>query len=109
MKVTKRRYWTTLGVRALKAMYPTTPNKELGARFGRSPKAIALLALKLGLRKSPEFIAAWCRYRRGHKTWNAGKPWSPQGSRATQFKKGQRGARQKPVGTERVERDGVMV
>jgi len=105
----KRRYWTTLEVRALRALYSTTTNKELGARFDRVPKAIALLAFKLGLRKSPAHIAAHCRYQQGHATWNKGKPWSPPGSQVTRFKKWHRGARQRPVGTERVERDGVMV
>ena len=42
----KRRYWTTLEVRALRALYSTTTNKELGARFDRVPKAIALLGVQ---------------------------------------------------------------
>lgn len=104
-----RRYWTTLEVRAMRALYSTTTNKELGARLGRSPKAIGLMALKLGLRKSPAFIAAHCRYQHGHASWNKGKTWSPAGSRRTRFKKGHRGGRYRPVGYERVERDGVMV
>lgn len=104
-----RRYWTTREVRELGALYPITSNRELGSRLGRAPKAVALMALKLGLRKSPQFMAQHCRFQKGRATWNAGKPWSPDGSRATQFKKGHRGARQKPVGAERHDRDGIMI
>jgi hypothetical protein len=104
-----RRYWTNREVAELRQLYPDTGNKEIGARFGRAPKAIALMALKLGLRKSALHIAEHCRYRPGHATWNKGKAWSPAGSKATQFKKGHRGGRYRRVGSKRRDRDGVYV
>lgn len=104
-----RRYWTTTDLRKLQTLYPNMENVEVGAALGRSWSAVQNLAGKLGLRKSPEFLAKHCRFQNGHATWNAGKPWSPPASRATQFKTGHRGARQKPVGAERMERDSLMV
>ena len=93
----------------MRELYPHTANAELARRFGRSAKAVALFAKKLRLRKSYDFLASRCRFLHGHQTWNKGKPWSPQGSAATRFKKGHRGARQRPVGFERIERDGIVV
>ena len=105
-----RRYWTTVEIRRLREVYPNAENGAIGAQFGRTWSAIQNMANKLGLSKSAQFLAGpYCRFQAGHKTWNAGKHWSPIGSRKTQFKKGQRGARQRPVGAERVCRDGVEV
>jgi hypothetical protein len=105
----KRRFWTTTELRDMRALYSSTANAELAERFGRAPKAICLMAHKLGLRKSPEYISRYCRFQKRRAAWNKGRPWNPEGSRATQFKKGERGRRQRPVGTERMERDGLMV
>lgn len=105
----KRRYWTTTEVREFRRLYPDTTNAALGATFGRTRSAINQMATKLGIKKSAAFVAQYARWPRGLVPWNKGKHWNPPGSRATQFKKGHRGARQKPVGTERRERDGIMV
>ena len=104
-----RRYWKAPELRLLRELYPNTSNDELAARFGRKRKQIAMLACKLGIRKSPEFMAKHCRFRPGHATWNKGKRWDNPASHATRFQKGQRCARHRPVGSERLERDGVFV
>ena len=107
-----RKYWTTLEVRLLRAIYPNTSNPEIGRRLGRTDSAVMIMALKLGLRKSPAFMAsAAVRWQRGNRPWNAGrKGWQAGGrARLTKFKKGHRGARQKPVGSVRRERDGMMI
>lgn len=105
-----RRYWTTAEVRTMREIYSDTPNSEIGARLGRTTSAILQQALKLGLRKSPAFLLGpHCRLQPGHATWNKGKPHNPPGSAAARFKKGHRGARQKPIGAIRRERDALMV
>ena len=107
----KRRYWTTAEIREFRAIYSHMTNAALGARFGRSWSAIKNMATELGLRKSAAFVAAHCRWTCGLAPWNKGKKGWQAGGRAhlTKFKKGQRGPRQRPVGSERRERDGVMV
>lgn len=107
-----RKPWTMPQVREFALLYPTTTMRELMARYGRTRSAIKNLATKLGLRKTPEHIKAHCRLREGHPAcgWNRGLHYAPDGSRRTQFKKGHRGARQRPVGSERITaRDGVRV
>ena len=105
----KRRYWTMPEIARFRARYPTATIAELMQEFGRSRSATKNMAVKLRLRKSPQLIAQHARWTKSHKTWNKGKPWSPEGSRKTQFKKGHRGARTKPVGAERETRDGVEI
>jgi hypothetical protein len=103
------RYWTTHEILKLRELYPDTETAAIGKALGRTELAVGLMAFKLGLRKSPAFMAAHCRYQHGHATWNAGMNWNPPGSRATQFKKGQRNIRYRPVGVERMERGRLMV
>jgi hypothetical protein len=90
-------------------MYAMATMTELTLAFGRTKAAIKMAAVKHCLSKSPALVAEKCRFQKGHATWNAGKPWSPSGSRATWFKRGQRGARQRPIGSERNTRDGIEV
>lgn len=106
-----RRFWTVPQLREFTALYPTTTMRELMARSGRSRSAIKNLAQKLGLRKTAEHLREHCRLRPWHPAcgWNKGMHYSPKGAEATRFKKGQRGPRQRPVGSERITRDGVQV
>lgn len=107
-----RCYWTTVEIRRLRELYPNMENGALGALLGRSWSAVQNMAVKLGLKKSAAFLASpVCRWVKGNRPWNDGKKGWQAGGRAqlTKFKKGHRGARQRPVGAERVERDGVMV
>lgn len=106
-----RRYWTTAEVRTLRSLYPDTTNAVIGEELRRSRSAVNQMAIKLRLKKSPAFIALHARFPAGLVPWNKGmKGWNA-GGRAdlTKFRRGHRGARQKPVGTERMERDGLMV
>lgn len=105
-----RRYWTTAEIRQLRELYTDMDNETLANALDRSLSSVQNLACKLGLRKSAAFIAGpYCRFQRGHATWNAGKSWNPPGSHATQFKRGHYGARQRPVGSERRTRDGIEI
>lgn len=107
-----RRYWTVPELREFARLYPTTTAADLAARFGRTRSALKNLAVKLGLHKTPAFMREHCRLRPGHPAcgWNRGLRYKPGGRASeTQFKKGHRGHRTRPVGTERIERDAVMV
>jgi hypothetical protein len=44
-------------------------------------------------------------FKRGDEPWNKGRAFSPAGSEATRFKKGQPGRNWKPVGSETIRRD----
>lgn len=105
-----RRYWTTVEIRKLREIYPDMNNGQVGAALGRTWSAVQNMAVKLGLHKSAAFMAsAACKWQKGNKPWNIGKHWSPEGSKATWFKKGQRGPRQRRVGSTRTTRDGIEV
>lgn len=48
------------------------------------------------------------RFKRGHATWNKGAKGLPSFSPETTFKKGNRPVNAKPVGTERISKDGYI-
>lgn len=50
------------------------------------------------------------RFEKDHEPWNKGmKGWQAEGVQATQFKKGHMPKNWKPVGSERFDKDGVLV
>jgi HNH endonuclease len=105
----QRRAWTTVEVSRLRALYPDMENGAIGAVLGRTWSAVQNMAVKLGLHKSPQFLAGpFCRFQRGHETWNKGRAFNPD-NHSTRFKKGHRGPRQKPIGSVRIGSDGVMI
>ena len=107
-----RRYWAVPELREFRLLYPHTTMRELMARFKRTRSALKNLAVKLGLRKTKEHVREHCRLNPGHPAWgwNRGKHYQAGGrAKETQFKPGQRGPRQRPVGAERVSRDGVEI
>jgi hypothetical protein len=110
----KRRAWTTGEVRRLQQMYcwSDAPINAICESLGRTQAAVGIMAHKLGLRRSTRFLTGpACRWQPGNRPWNAGRQGWQAGGRAklTRFKKGHRGARQKPVGSERRTRDGWEV
>lgn len=48
--------WTREELYEMTRLYPTFFNKALAELFGRSPKAVAVCAARLGLKKSEAFI-----------------------------------------------------
>lgn len=111
-----RRPWSREDDRRLRGFYPNTPTGEVARRLQRTVAAIYGRAGKLGLNKSPAYLAspAACRLRRGdhvgarfrfqkgHVPANRGlrRPgWGPGRMRETQFKAGQRGSRWVPIGS----------
>lgn len=105
----------------LLARFADMPTHELAALLGRSRSAVDQAANKHGLRKSPEQRArsqaktnavleeAGKAYRRraGEAPWNKGRHYQPRNV-GTRFEPGHRPQTWLPVGTERIDKDGVL-
>lgn len=122
----KRERWTNKQLALLREWYPHKPAEELQKIVGRDVPSIYAKANKLGLKKTPEYLAGphACRLRRddnpglesrfkpGHEPWNKGKKGVVTGGEQTRFKKGFRGGRAleryQPIGSERVTKDGYL-
>jgi hypothetical protein len=118
-----RRPWTPSEVTRLRELYPETPTWRVAAMLGRSICAVYGMVDKLGLKKTPLYLAGphACRLRRegdvgaatrfpkGHRPFNAGvKGWDAGGrSHETRFRPGVRGTKFVPIGTERLSKDGI--
>jgi hypothetical protein len=117
------RWWTEAESAEFIRLYPDMDTAALAAHFGRSTDAIYNHAFLLKLHKSPEYKARVQartnlnlsekgkahRIQPGNVPWNKGKKgWCGEGCEATQFKKGQVPHTWKPLGTERVCRDGYL-
>ncbi len=78
------RPWSDFDDATLVAMYPSTPNNTLAGLMGRTAPAISGRAVKLGLKKSAEFMAAIpTRFQQGFVPKNKGlKGWQAGGRSA---------------------------
>lgn len=123
-----RRRWTMAELELLQRNYPDSRTDELAAVLGRSLTTVYQKAIKLGLRKSDEYLAspAACRLRRGdnvgaafrfpkgHEPANKGlrRPgWAPGDMAKTQFKKGRPAHESRnylPIGSHRLSKDGYL-
>ena len=101
--------WTPAAIRKLRRLYPDVDNRTIAKRMRRTLPSIDNMAHKLVLRKSEAFLRA-SRYPKGHRPWNEGmKGWQAGGrAKRTQFKRGQMPFNHKPVGSERVTKDGYL-
>lgn len=114
-----RRPWSREDDRLLRGFYPNTPTAQVARRLNRTVAATYGRARKLGLHKSPAYLAspaasrlrrgdqvgARFRFQKGHVPANKGlrRPgWGPGRMRETQFKAGQRGSRWQPIGSTRL-------
>ena len=119
--------WTPYEDELLEAFYPVMKTEEVAAMLNRAPHMVYNRAARLGIRKDREFMASEAsgrimrethrgrltQFRKGITPWNKGKPFIAGGrSVETRFKKGSRKGRAneiwKPVGTERISRDGYL-
>ena len=92
----------------MRELYPETGNRELAKILRRSEVAIFGKAGELGLRKSKKYLTS-IRFKKGHVPHNKGKQFPPTGrSKETQFKKGNVPHCWKPIGTERIAKDGYI-
>lgn len=125
-----RKPWTAAELRKLRELYPNHPTADLVPVLGHPLSSVYQRAIRLGLRKSAEYLAspeagrmlpgsqrgAACRFPKGHVPANKGlrRPgWAPGRMKETQFKKGCRvGAANnnwRPIGAEIVNADGYLV
>ena len=124
-----RFYFTKAKEDELRALYPNTSTAEIAARFGCKINSVHNAAMRLGFKKDSAFLSRVFaermadpnhpgrahQFQKGTIPANKGKKWadfmSPEAqanSTRTQFKKGQKGWNYKPVGYERVSKDGYI-
>lgn len=104
--------WTPAEDATLSELYKTKPITDISKLMGRGTGSIHNRVQKLGLKRSDEYkhITGCGRFTPGHKTWNAGKKgWQAGGrAKATQFKPGQPSNTWRPIGAERISKDGIL-
>lgn len=110
------RVWNKGRVKILMEIYPDMRNSEIASVIGVSESAVSGMAFKLGLKKSREFkdrCSGRFRFRQGCVPANKGKRMCDfmsaeqiERSAATRFRKGHVPANHKPLGYERINRDG---
>lgn len=121
---TQRRKWTKDDEQLLTLLFPNTPMRQLVERFQRHERAIYGKAYGLGLKRSEEYLQSEAsgrmlkgdgrggktRFQKGHCTWNKGLLGWAAGGRAveTQFKAGEKPHSWKPIGSERITKDGYL-
>lgn len=92
--------------------YSDSTRQELERALGRPGRAVCQRARKLGLKKSADFMKKNSgRFSPGQKVWNKGVPGSTgkhPNSRRTQFKKGDKPHSWRPVGHERISKEGYL-
>ena len=101
--------WTQQQVDWLKDLYPDTSNVQIAKLLGRTEPSVLQKAIKLGLKKSPEYMAANPGgFKQGLTPWNKGIKWDSGGRSAqTRFKQGQAPHNWHPIGYERLTKDGI--
>lgn len=123
----KRHTWTDEQTAFLQAHYADHRTAWIAERLGLDQKQVYQKANAMGLRKSYAFLASeqsgrlqnahhrgrQTQFRAGQTPWNKGLQWDSGGrSHETRFKPGHRGGIAaevyKPVGTERVSKDGYL-
>lgn len=108
----------------LAELYPNTPTAELAQVIGRTVRQIYGMAKRLGIGKSAEYLASPAasrlrrgdeigkayRFPRGHIPANKGKKGMPSVGRMaeTQFKKGLHPRSWKPIGSDRLSKEGYV-
>lgn len=123
-----RRHWTATEDATVRRLYSDTPTAQLARQLGRPVGSVYQRAYLLGLHKSDAYLASpaagrtngrqgmGTRFPKGHVPANKGlrgrKGWAPGRMAEGQFKKGVRQGvavrLYKPIGTERVCKDGYL-
>lgn len=118
-----RTRWTRAQLARLRREYPRRRTAEVAPMVGHSLTSTYQKARLEGLRKSAAFLASAAsgrlrpgdtrglsgRFRKAQTPWNKGKHWVAGGrSKLTRFKKGNRPHTWRPIGTERVNADGIL-
>jgi len=117
-----KRFWTPEEIEILRQFYPNTRTEDLAQIMGVKVSRLYNKALEIGLKKSEAYMKAEMerqaermrnmdgssRFQPGHKTWNKGTKGIHLGGKETQFKKGNLPHNHKPIGHERINRDGYL-
>ncbi|WXL23953.1 HNH endonuclease [Ectopseudomonas mendocina] len=108
----KRLPWTAEHDAQLSELYKTKPITAIAQAMGRTSGSIFNRVQKLGLKRSDEYkqLSGCGRFKKGGAPWNAGmKGWNAGGkSKDTQFKPGNVSSTWRPIGAERVSKDGIL-
>ena len=125
LKENKRFHFSEQDINTLITLYPNTLSADIAKLLGCTLKCIYQKAQALKLKKDPAFIVEQgklsiqkagiaslsARYRKGHAPANKGKKMDPDlyaRVKHTFFKKGHTPANHKPIGYERITRDGYL-
>jgi hypothetical protein len=114
------RKYTDEFIAQILADYPHTNTAEMAVKYGINVNKISSIALNRGVRKSAEFMKEMLdrtsknlhdsgmshRFKKGHSVWNKGQYMRMHPP--TEFKKGQKPHNYKPVGSERITKDGYL-
>lgn len=114
-----RKPWTEADDATMRRLFPTMVTRELAELLGRRMETVSQHAKRLGLKKTPEHIAlhggwldgvkgAATRFQPGLRPWNTGNK-GVHHSPKTEFKQGQRPPNWMPLGTVKLNSDGVLV
>ncbi|WP_286903145.1 HNH endonuclease signature motif containing protein [Vreelandella sedimenti] len=105
----KGKPWSPEDLASLEKIYPDTDNKTLARIFRRSKFSIKNQASLYGWKKSEAHMAEkpGC-FKAGSSPWNKGTNYSAPGTERTRFKKGHMPPNWKPIGTERITKDGYL-
>lgn len=120
-----RRYLTPAQVARIRAEYPDMRTADLAAAMGVTTAKLYNAAQRLGLKKSDAFFASdksariqrgkqsqgmrATQFKPGHASWNKGRHYAPGGRSAqTQFQPGTRPPNWKPIGSERLSKEGYL-
>ena len=112
------RVWSPERRQKLIVLYPNHTNLEIASMLGSTESAVSGMAFKLKLRKSAKFLFEHSSkgfFPKGHQPMNKGRKQTEYMSeeqlaktKATRFKKGHIPKNHKPVGYERITRDGYI-
>lgn len=119
---TARRNWPAEHEEIMRREFPHVRTADLAKKLGREYAHVASKALRMGLKKSPEYLASplsgrlrsgseigkRTRFTPGHSTWNKGKKGVHTGGIETQFKKGEVPHNYRPVGSTRIDVNGYV-
>jgi len=115
--------WTEHEDSVLRQHYAHTVTADLANLFGRTVSATFQRARKLGLEKALDFVVDTARarmtpdhparasqFQKGQRAWNEGIEYRPGGrTPETQFRPGNRPQTWVPIGTYRIDPDGVLI
>jgi len=118
-----RRVFTEHVLQVVGDRYADEDTQQIADDLGLSKAQVFHVAAKLGVRKTPEYLAALeirqrvqfidgsksTRFQPGQAPWNKGVPFSAGGrSKETRFKPGQRPHTWRQIGTERLSKEGYL-